>query len=117
MNLAFGVTAKEWELPTSAAKYTFHFDSRSNSLIGISVLNLDGKTLFRTHEHQLGNMGESSFTISLDEGEVIVGLHSGAMYGKWAKHWDFRFIIMRDLVRDDLEACNTWHKLVDRAQP
>ena len=59
------------------------------------MVDRKGNTLFKTYDHPLA---DASHTISLQEGESIVGFRSWAgKDGKTAFHLDFQFIIAKEV--------------------
>ena len=73
LHLHQGLSPEEWDLPANAAHYTIHYQSEYSKMGGISVADREGTTLFKTFENP--NF-DSTCTVSLDEGEVIVGFKS-----------------------------------------
>ena len=72
------------------AQVILHYHSESNSLWGISMVDRKGNTLFKTYDKD----ADASHTISLEEGESIVGFRSYAFgNGQYALHYDFQLII------------------------
>jgi hypothetical protein len=67
------------------------------------MVDRKGNTLFKTHDHP---NADASHTISLEEGESIVGFRSSADgYGKVACHWDFQLIIAKGVKEGDDDKC------------
>jgi hypothetical protein len=57
------------------------------------MVDRKGNTLFKTNDSEYA---DASHTISLEEGESIVGFRSYAYEGKYASHWDFQLIIAKE---------------------
>jgi hypothetical protein len=57
------------------------------------MVDRKGNTLFKTFDDEYAN---ASHTISLEEGESIVGFRSHAYDGKYASHYDFQLIIAKE---------------------
>ena len=75
------------------AQVIIHHESTQNFLCGISMVDRKGNTLFKTWDDK---DADASHTISLEEGESIVGFRSHAGNdGKKALHWDFQLIIAK----------------------
>ena len=82
------------------AQVILHYNIYSNGLKGISMVDRKGNTLFKTYDSEFA---DASHTISLEQGELIVGFKSYASGGgKTAYHWDFQFIIAK-LVEEALD--------------
>ena len=77
------------------AQVILHYDREYNGMCGISMVDRKGNTLFKTYDHP---RVDALHTISLEEGESIVGFRS-CVYGggKIARHADFQFMIAKEV--------------------
>ena len=93
LRLSKGKSASVFKVPVGqVAQVILHYYSESNWLCGISMVDRKGNTLFKTYDWG----ADASHTISLEEGESIVGFRSWAGYnGKRAYHCDFQLIIAK----------------------
>jgi hypothetical protein len=102
LGLKAGQSAKVFKVPVGqVAKVILHHQSDSNWLCGISMVDRKGNTLFETFDHPFA---DRSHTISLEEGESIVGFRSYASgNGKTAFHWDFQLIMAKEIKEGEKE--------------
>jgi hypothetical protein len=71
-----GKSASVFSVPVGqVAQVILHYESGNNYLWGISMVDRKGNTLFKTYDHP---WADASHTISLEEGESIVGFRSHA---------------------------------------
>jgi hypothetical protein len=84
------------------AQVILHYESKYNRLWGISMVDRKGNTLFKTCDDE---DADASHTISLQEGESIVGFRSyAADIGREASHQDFQLIIAKEVeVEEEIE--------------
>jgi hypothetical protein len=91
--LSPGQSAKVFKVPVGqVAQVILHYQRNTNALGGISMVDRKGNTLFKTYD---STFADASHTISLEEGESIVGFRSHAFEGKYAFHYDFQLIIAK----------------------
>ena len=84
--LSYGQSASVFKVPVGqVAQVILHYRSNTNKMCGISMVDRQGNTLFKTYDWG----ADASHTISLEEGESIVGFRSHAWLGKDALHYDF----------------------------
>jgi hypothetical protein len=76
------------------SQVTIHHDRDTNKLCGISVYDREGDRLFKTFVSKW--IATQEHTIELLPGERWVGVKSFAKEGKFALHWDFQLVIMRN---------------------
>ena len=109
-----GESLTEFEVPLhQVGEITFHYYGGSNNLDGISMKDRRGNLLFETFDD-----ADREHTVSLEDGEVIVGFMSFTdNENKVADHFDFQLIVMRDLEADDLQTCECVGSLMDRVKP
>ena len=96
LKLKAGQSPKVFFVPEGqVAQVILHYESVTNCLYGISMVDRKGNTLFTTYDSP---DADASHTISLQEGESIVGFRSCADDGgKTAAHADFQFIIAKEV--------------------
>jgi hypothetical protein len=76
LDLSPGQSAKVFKVPVGqVAQVILHYQKWDNYLCGISMVDRKGNTLFKTYEPPYA---DASHTISLEEGESIVGFRSYA---------------------------------------
>ena len=67
--------------------------------------------MFQTYE---SGDADAEQTVELSASEHIVGYLSHAFRGKVAYHYDFQFVVMTDIVRDDLQVFECFSHIVQR---
>ena len=94
LDLDDGKSASVFKVPEGqVAQVILHYWRLANFLCAISMVDRKGNTLFKTYDSP---SADASHTISLEQGEAIVGFRSWAdCGGKLAWHADFQFIIAK----------------------